>query len=148
MVLSQEEFDGCRRAFLSVDKERSGTIDVWELRQVLEALGQKPTKDKLFHIVSEFDKTMSGNLDFAEFLKIIEYQQEDAEIRDDEGDMIAAFVACGGDPNKGGHVRRETLIKIIKYDFGLTIDIEALINNVDVNESGEIEFEEFKLLLT
>eukprot|EP00596_Hydrurales_sp_CCMP1899_P002886 CAMPEP_0119050868 /NCGR_PEP_ID=MMETSP1177-20130426/72313_1 /TAXON_ID=2985 /ORGANISM="Ochromonas sp, Strain CCMP1899" /LENGTH=91 /DNA_ID=CAMNT_0007029785 /DNA_START=1229 /DNA_END=1504 /DNA_ORIENTATION=- len=91
---------------------------------------------------------MSGNLDFAEFLKIIEYQQEDAEIRDDEGDMIAAFVACGGDPNKGGHVRRETLIKIIKYDFGLTIDIEALINNVDVNESGEIEFEEFKLLLT
>jgi Ca2+-binding EF-hand superfamily protein len=91
MVLSQEEFDGCRRAFLSVDKERSGTIDVWELRQVLEALGQKPTKDKLFHIVSEFDKTMSGNLDFAEFLKIIEYQQEDAEIRDDEGDMIAAF---------------------------------------------------------
>jgi Ca2+-binding EF-hand superfamily protein len=62
--------------------------------------------------------------------------------------MIIFVVACGGDPNKGGHVRRETLIKIIKYDFGLTIDIEALISNVDANESGEIEFEEFKLLLT
>ena len=36
MVLSQEEIDGCREAFLAFDKDRSGTIDVWELRQVLE----------------------------------------------------------------------------------------------------------------
>lgn len=40
MVLSQEEIDGCREAFLAFDKDRSGTIDVWELRQVLEAMGQ------------------------------------------------------------------------------------------------------------
>lgn len=32
MVLSQEEIDGCREAFLAFDKDRSGTIDVWELR--------------------------------------------------------------------------------------------------------------------
>lgn len=38
MVLSQEEIDGCRDAFLAFDKDRSGTIDVWELRQVLEAM--------------------------------------------------------------------------------------------------------------
>ena len=44
MVLSQEEIDGCRDAFLAFDKDRSGTIDVWELRQVLEAMGQKPTE--------------------------------------------------------------------------------------------------------
>jgi len=35
MVLSQEDIDGCRQAFLAFDKDRSGTIDVWELRQVL-----------------------------------------------------------------------------------------------------------------
>jgi hypothetical protein len=34
MVLSQEEIDGCREAFLAFDRDRSGTIDVWELRQV------------------------------------------------------------------------------------------------------------------
>ena len=34
MVLTQEEIDGCREAFLAFDKDRSGTIDVWELRQV------------------------------------------------------------------------------------------------------------------
>ena len=40
MVLCQEDVDGCRQAFLAFDKDRSGTIDVWELRQVLEAMGQ------------------------------------------------------------------------------------------------------------
>ncbi|CAH0367576.1 unnamed protein product [Pelagomonas calceolata] len=139
---------GCRDAFLAFDKDRSGTIDVWELRQVLEAMGQKPTEEELFQMISEVDENMSGSIDFAEFLKVIENQKERAENFDDENDMIDAFVACGGEPDKGGHVRRETLVKIIKHDFGLTIDIEELINKIDTDLSGEIEFEEFKALLS
>ena len=50
MVLSQEEIDGCREAFVAIDKDRSGTIDVWELRQVLEAMGQAPTEEELFQV--------------------------------------------------------------------------------------------------
>ena len=113
---------------------------------------------------------MSGSIDFAEFLKVIENQKDRAENFDDENarapcprgvplrarglkqkpsqDMIDAFVACGGRPDKHGHVRRETLVKIIKHDFGLTIDIEELINKIDTDLSGEIEFEEFKALLS
>ena len=139
---------GCRDAFLAFDKDRSGTIDVWELRQVLEAMGQKPTEEELFQMISEVDENMSGSIDFAEFLKVIENQKDRAENFDDENDMIDAFVACGGRPDKHGHVRRETLVKIIKHDFGLTIDIEELINKIDTDLSGEIEFEEFKALLS
>ena len=148
MVLSQEEIDGCREAFLAFDKDRSGTIDVWELRQVLEAMGQKPTEEELFQMISEVDENMSGSIDFAEFLKVIENQKERAENFDDESDMIDAFVACGGLQNKSGHVKRDTLVRIIKHDFGLTIDIEDLINKIDSDGSGEIEFEEFKTLLS
>ena len=36
----------------------------------------------------------------------------------------------------------------IKQDFGLTIDIEELINKIDSDNSGEIEFDEFKQLLS
>ena len=32
----KEEIDGCRDAFLAFETDRSGTIDLWELRQVLE----------------------------------------------------------------------------------------------------------------
>jgi len=91
---------------------------------------------------------MSGSIDFGEFLKVVESQKKRAENFDDENDMLDAFVACGGKPDKSGHVMRDTLVKIIKQDFGLTIDIEELINKVDTDGSGEIEFEEFKILLS
>jgi len=147
VVLSQEDIDGCRQAFLAFDKDRSGTIDVWELRQVLEAMGQAPTEDELFQMISEVDDNMSGSIDFGEFLAVVESQKNRAENLDDENDMIDAFVACGGKADKSGHVKRETLIKIIKHDFGLTIDIEELINKIDTDGSGEIEFDEFSLML-
>ena len=63
-------------------------LDVWELRQVLEAMGQKPTEEELFQMISEVDENMSGSIDFAEFLKVIENQKERAENFDDESDMI------------------------------------------------------------
>jgi len=148
MVLTQEEIDGCRDAFLAFDKDRSGTIDVWELRQVLEAMGQKPTEEELFQMISEVDDNMSGSIDFGEFLKVIENQKSRAENFDDESDMIDAYVACGGEADKSGHVKKSTLVKIIKQDFGLTIDIEELIAKIDIDQSGEIEFEEFKDLLS
>ena len=99
-------------------------------------------------MISEVDENMSGSIDFAEFLKVIENQKERAENFDDESDMVDAFVACGGANDKSGNVKRETLVRIIKQDFGLTIDIEDLINKIDSDGSGEIEFEEFKQLLS
>ncbi len=44
-------------------------------------------------------------------------------------------------------MKRDTVVKIIKHDFGLTIDIEELINKIDTDGSGEIEFDEFSLML-
>jgi Ca2+-binding EF-hand superfamily protein len=148
MVLSQEEIDGCREAFNAFDKDRSHTIDVWELRQVLEAMGQKPTEEELFQMISTVDEDMSGAINFAEFLSVIEAQKERAQNFDDESDMIDAFVACGGAQDKSGCVQRDTLVKIVKLDFGLTIDIEDLINAIDSDGSGEIEFDEFRTLLS
>lgn len=148
MVLSQDEIDACREAFLAFDKDGSGTIDVWELRQVLEAMGQQPTEEELFQMISEVDEDMSGAIDFAEFLQVIDNQKDRAALYDDESDMVDAFVACGGKSDKTGVVLKDTLVKIIKHDFGLTINIEEMINKLDVDGSGEIEFEEFKTILT
>ena len=148
MVLHQEEIDLCRAAFLSFDKDRIGTIDIWELRQVLEAMGQNPTEDELFPIVSQVDENMSGAINFGDFLEVVEDQKTIADKLSSDNDMIDAFVACGGNADRTGHVMRNVLIKIIKEDFGLTIDIEDLIDKVDTDGSGEIEFEEFAVLLS
>jgi hypothetical protein len=42
-------------------------------------------------------------------------------------------------------VERDILVKIIKEDFGLTIDIEALIEKYDSDGTGQMEFEEVSL---
>ena len=62
--------------------------------------------------------------------------------------MIDAFVACGGNADMSGSVETKKLTKIIKDDFGLTIDIERMIDMIDKDKSGKIEYDEFKALLT
>eukprot|EP01138_Halocafeteria_seosinensis_P009263 gb/GECG01009466.1/.p1 GENE.gb/GECG01009466.1/~~gb/GECG01009466.1/.p1 ORF type:complete len:109 (+),score=11.23 gb/GECG01009466.1/:1-327(+) len=62
MPLTQDEIDGCRDAFLAYDKDRNGCIEVWELKEVLEAMGQKPTEEELFQMISEVDENASGTI--------------------------------------------------------------------------------------
>ncbi|RYG44920.1 hypothetical protein EON67_11205 [archaeon] len=129
------------------------------------AMGQKPTEEELFQLVSEVDESMAGVINFGEFLKVIERQKERAARFDDDSDMsmcmhmacaaylrlcqplvrmcvrarvrtllkycaVDAFVACGGRADKTGSVKRSNLVKIVKHDFGLTIDIEELIDSL------------------
>ena len=64
-----------------------------------------------------------------------------------EDDLMDAYVAMGGDKDGGGCVDAEKLIKTIRDDFEMTIDIEALIAEADEDGSGEIEFDEFRDML-
>ncbi|DAZ93798.1 TPA: hypothetical protein N0F65_009920 [Lagenidium giganteum] len=148
LILTQEEIDACRESFVHFDKDGSGTIDKYELAKVLEAMGQKPTDEELFQMIAEVDNDHSGEIEFAEFLKVIEAQKIRAAQYDDESDFIDAFVACGGNPDKSGHVERKMLVQLIKKDFGLPIDIDRMIDELDTDGSGELEYDEFKNLLS
>ena len=53
----------------------------------------------------------------------------------------------GGEPDGGGSIDAEKLIATIKVEFDMTINIEELIMAIDEDGSGEIEFDEFKMLL-
>ena len=52
--------------------------------------------------------------------------------------MIDAVRRVRGATRQAGPREEETLVKIVKHDFGLTIDIEELINKIDTDGSGEI----------
>jgi Ca2+-binding EF-hand superfamily protein len=45
-------------------------------------------------------------------------------------------------------VKKETLIHIINVEFGLKLDVESLIRAIDEDDSGLVEYEEFKMLLS
>jgi hypothetical protein len=52
------------------------------------------------------------------FWKVLEEQKE-------ENDLVDAFVAMGGNPDKSGWIDAKALIKTVKKEFELTIDIEV-----------------------
>lgn len=60
---------------------------------------------------------------------------------------MLAYVAMGGQQDRGGFVDAGKLIKTVKDDFEMTIDIEKLIQEIDEDGSGAIEYGEFNTLL-
>ena len=110
------------------------------------------------------------SIDFGEFLMVIKEQKAATAAAGDEGDTILAFVALGGKPDKTGVISAEKLRQTCKVrtpraprpvrlpgaaqiacfgqDFGLTIDIDSLIKQYDVDGSGEIDYEEFREMLS
>jgi calmodulin len=149
MVLSQEEIEKCREAFERFDKDGSGTIDAWELKETLkvlafwaylfhhgiidnprhQAMGQNPSDEEVFQMLNEVDDDGSGGIEFPEFLKVIDSQKAKLASDHDESDMIDAFVAMGGCADRSGNIEAEKLRRTIKA-FELTIDIERLIKEV------------------
>merc|ERR1711934_834314 len=145
--LTEQEIDQAREAFLEFDKDFSGSIDQFELKAVLEHMQIKVTDADVFQMISEVDEDNSGAIEFQEFLRVME-KQKIAGHRGDGGEILAAYVACGGNADKTGHVDRDVISRIIKVDFGLEIDINKMMDAVDEDGSGEMEFDEFELLLS
>jgi len=98
-------------------------------------------------MLASVDEDGSGAIDFGEFLAVIRSQKAESASAGDESDTILAYCALGGEPDKSGFIRGEKLRSVIK-EFGLTIEIDALLAEYDTDGSGEIEYEEFKEMLS
>ena len=97
-------------------------------------------------MVSEADYRGTGIIDVVQFKEII-IEQKKKQSADNEEDTMDAFVSMGGEPGGQGFIDAGKLIQIIKEQFQMTIDIEKLIQDIDEDGSGEIEYNEFKQLL-
>lgn len=153
--LTQEEIDICRNVFAKFnnnkkkfDKYEGGTIDLWGLKNVLMEMGQNPSEADVFAMIIEAEDDNTGSINFAEFLHLIDQQKQRNEDKNKNSDLMDAYIACGGEEDLSGCVQKDTLIQIIKEEFGLPIDIEELINKIDADGSGEIEYDEFEELLS
>lgn len=80
------------------------------------------------------------------FLKLYENLKKRRCIHDEQ-ETFDAFVACGGGPGKDAFIDRKVLEEIIKNEFEMTINIKELLDSVDENGDGEIQYAEFKMIL-
>lgn len=77
-------------------------------------MGQNPTEEEIFQMISQVDDDNSGEIEFAEFMKVIEIQKASAAKVSDETDTIEAFVALGGNADKTGEISTEQLRAVVK----------------------------------
>lgn len=75
---------------------------------------------------------------------------KELNLKDEEDvdlDIVNTFVAMGGNMDRTGVVRKQKLIDIIKNEFGLTIDIEAMFEEAGLDAEEDLNFYDFTCLL-
>ena len=81
-------------------------------------------------MIAEADAENTGRITYAQFKRVIAEQKKNQSLTNEE-DTLDAFVAMGGLPNGEGY-----------------IDAEKLIQDIDEDGSGKIEYDEFRNLLS
>ena len=104
-------------------------------------------EDEIFKMISDVDPDNSGKILYSDMKTRVVAREVERLGGSDETELLDAFVAMGGEDDGGGCVDAQKLIYTIKTEFDMTIDIEKLIEEIDEDGSGEIEFDEFKALL-
>jgi Ca2+-binding EF-hand superfamily protein len=142
-VLTEEEVKRCKQSFASFDRDQSGTIDIKELRNAMNNLGQTPSDEELFVMISQVDEDGSKEIDFSEFIMTIRMNKALSMSTSSEQDTIDAFVALGGNADRSGKVLISKLMEVLN-DFELRVNLDGLMGEEGKNE---LEYAEFKVLV-
>merc|ERR1712118_509216 len=87
-----------------------------------------------------FDADGSGTIDTGEM------QRGGNQELEDELDTLDAFVALGGERDRSGFVDGKKLIDVVKNDFSMTIKIERVVEELDKDKDGKLNYQEFSAL--
>ena len=127
------------------DTDKKGWLSFYELKFALSEVDVHFSHPYIYYkLISDLQKKTNGQISFFLFVSLATFKKEE---QDDASDIQDAFVAMGGNEDESGCIDADKLIGTIKNDQQMTIDIEKMILEVDEDGSGEIEFDEFKLLL-
>ena len=138
--LSNEQIEELKEAFIVHDKDGDGAINSKELGSVLRTLGQNPTEPELEDMLHIADLDGNGTLDFAEFLLMMERKINEI---DHEAEIKSAFKVYDRDGN--GFISADEL-KYMMTQLGEPLtdeEVDELIRVADVDNDGQINYEEF-----
>jgi calmodulin len=143
--LSEEKIAEFRCAFELFDKDLDGTITTKELGTVMRNLGQNPSEADLNEMIKEVDLDGNGSIDFAEFLELMASKMRDY---DSEEELMEAFKVFDRDGN--GYITKNDF-KNVMANLGEPMsieEIEAMIKENDDDLDGNLNYEEFKKMMT
>ncbi|DBA72391.1 hypothetical protein WJX79_001618 [Trebouxia sp. C0005] len=144
--LSQHELQACRQIFAQYDRTGAGMVSTDELTSIMSSLGYNASDEDIAAQLHQVDNEVRQEIDLDDFLRLVESQKQMGGADTDDTDTVEAFVALGGKADRSGKVLIEKLRNTIK-EFELTIDLDVMLTELDKEQSGSIDYKEFKGLL-
>ncbi|KAJ4725097.1 putative Calcium-dependent protein kinase [Melia azedarach] len=136
--LSTEEIQGLKQMFTNIDTDKSGTITYDELKAGLARLGSKLTEAEVQQLMEAADVDGNGTIDYIEFITATMHRHK---IERDEH-LYKAFQYFDKD-NSGFITVDELEIAMKEYGMGDDDTIKEIISEVDTDNDGRINYEEF-----
>ncbi|KAA8528082.1 hypothetical protein F0562_035049 [Nyssa sinensis] len=141
--LSVEEVAGIKEAFDMMDTSKRGKINLEELRNGLQKLGQQISDADLQILMEAADVDGNGTLNYGEFIAVSVHLRRMAN--DDHLHKAFAFF----DRNQSGYIEIEELRDALSSEDDANSEdiINAIMHDVDTDKDGRISYEEFAVMM-
>ncbi|KAL3508485.1 hypothetical protein ACH5RR_027886 [Cinchona calisaya] len=136
--LSAEEIQGLKAMFQNMDTDNNGTITYEELKSGLARLGSKLTEAEVKQLMEAADVDGNGTIDYIEFIAATMHKHK----LEREENLYTAFQYFDKD-NSGFITRDELESAMQEYGMGDPATIKEIISEVDTDNDGRINYEEF-----
>ncbi|KAJ3670453.1 hypothetical protein LUZ60_010777 [Juncus effusus] len=138
----EEEIKGLKQMFNNIDTDGSGSITYEELKAGLAKLGSKLTENEVQQLMEAADVDGNGSIDYVEFITATMHRHK---LERDEH-LYKAFMYFDKD-NSGYITRDELRAALIQHEMGDPSAIEDIISEVDTDNDGRINYDEFVAMM-
>eukprot|EP01018_Ginkgo_biloba_P037830 Gb_11259 [translate_table: standard] len=140
--LSEEEIMGLKEMFKSMDTDSSGTITFEELKAGLAKQGSKISESEVRQLMEAADVDGNGTIDYIEFITATMHMNR----MEREDHLYTAFQYF--DKDRSGYITMDELEQALKkYGIGDEGTIKDIISEVDTDNDGRINYEEFAAMM-
>ncbi|KAF5799125.1 putative protein kinase CAMK-CDPK family [Helianthus annuus] len=138
--LSEEEIAGLKQMFQMIDTDNSGHITFDELKAGLKRVGANLKESEIYDLMQAADVDDSGTIDYGEFVAATLHMNKIEK----ENHLFVAFSYF--DKDGSGYITADELQHAC-VEFGIDVPFEELIQDVDQDNDGRIDYNEFVAMM-
>ena len=143
--VSQDEIAELREAFDLFDAEKTGTIEIPELKHSMNSLRYDRKNKMILQILGKLEKLKQDRIDFEEFLDLMTARISDNDSKENINKVFELF-----DDEGKGQITLEDL-KRVREQLGEEVpdaELKEMIERADVDGKGYVNAEEFFNIMT